>query len=60
MNKKILFLIKNERNQRYGILALAAYLKEKGYILDYVFANNIHALAGTTKNETLAKFKEWS
>jgi len=39
MKKKILFLIKNERNQRYGILSLAAFLKEKGHVLDYVFIN---------------------
>jgi len=40
-SKKILFLIKNERNQRYGVLSLSAYLKEKGHILDYVYANNL-------------------
>ena len=39
MGKKVLFLIKSERNQRYGILSLAAFLKEKGHMLDYVFIN---------------------
>ncbi|MDP7195479.1 MAG: cobalamin-dependent protein, partial [SAR202 cluster bacterium] len=39
MGKKILFLIKNERNQRYGIISLAAVLKEKEHVLDYVFIN---------------------
>ena len=35
MGKKILFLIKSERNQRYGILSLAAFLKEKGQKILY-------------------------
>ena len=34
--KKILFLIKNIRDQRYGILCLVAYLSKKGHIVDYV------------------------
>lgn len=39
IKKKILFLIKSERNQRYGILCLSAFLKKKGHHLDYVYAN---------------------
>jgi len=35
-----LFLIKNIHDQRHGILCLAAYLKRKGHILDYVHAEN--------------------
>jgi hypothetical protein len=27
--KRVLFIIKNERNQRYGILCLSAFLKKK-------------------------------
>ena len=35
-----MFLIKSERNQRYGILSLAAYLKDRQHILDYAFINH--------------------
>ena len=28
MSKKILFIVKSERNQRYGVLALSEFLKE--------------------------------
>ena len=38
--KRVLFIIKNERNQRYGILCLSAFLKKKDHVLDYVYANN--------------------
>jgi len=41
MSKKILFIVKSERNQRYGVLALSAFLKEKGHILDCVFASTL-------------------
>lgn len=34
--KRVLFLIKNIRDQRYGILCLASYLKMKGHTLDYI------------------------
>ncbi len=47
--KKILFLIKNIRDQRYGILCLAAYLKEKGHVLDYVHVNNEKCLSNVLK-----------
>lgn len=38
--KRILFLVKNIRDQRYGILCLAAYLKEKGHALEYIHARD--------------------
>ena len=43
--KRILFLIKNIRDQRYGILCLAAYLKQKGYDVGYTHINNEAGLA---------------
>jgi radical SAM superfamily enzyme YgiQ (UPF0313 family) len=47
--KKILFLIKNIRDQRYGILCLAAYLKERGHVLDYVHVNNEECVSNVLK-----------
>lgn len=38
--KRVLFLTKNIRDQRYGLLCLAAYLKMKGHSVAYVHANN--------------------
>jgi len=38
--KKVLFLTKNIRDQRYGLLALAAYLKERGHVLDYIYVSD--------------------
>jgi len=37
-SKRILFLIKNIRSQRYGTLCLSAYLKQEGHVVDYVHA----------------------
>lgn len=40
--KRILFLVNNIRNQRYGILALSAYLKQKGHVIDYACPDPTH------------------
>ena len=37
--KRVLFLTKNIRDQRYGLLCLAAYLKKKGHSVAYVRAS---------------------
>lgn len=52
--KRILFITKNIRNQRYGILCLAAYLKTKGHSLDYV-----HATCDKDVIKVLDKIKEF-
>ena len=69
---RILFLTKNIRDQRYGLLALAAYLKERGHTLDYIKVsdNTDVALLGSeagvgdlgpanTASNVLAKIEEF-
>ena len=55
IRKKILFLIKSERNQRYGILSLAAFLKERGHTLDYIFINVEEQLSQVLKKIEIFK-----
>jgi radical SAM superfamily enzyme YgiQ (UPF0313 family) len=45
MGKRILFLTKNIRDQRYGLLALAAFLKREGHVLDYTNITDDPAVA---------------
>jgi len=42
MGKRILFLVYNVRNQRYGLLALSAYLKKEGHVIDYICPDPRH------------------
>ena len=42
MSKRILFLVYNVRNQRYGLLALSSYLKREGHVMDYVCPDPNH------------------
>jgi len=52
---RVLFLIKNIRDQRYGILCLAAYLKERGHVLDYAHVRN-----GESLPEVMRKIEEFA
>ncbi len=52
--KRILFLVKNIRDQRYGLLCLAAYLKQEGHIVDYV-----HTKSKSNLDEIFVKIEEF-
>ncbi len=47
--KKVLFLVKNIRDQRYGLLCLAAYLKQRGHIADYAYIPDKDSVAEVIK-----------